>query len=250
MINTVKMVETTKTTVKTSDVNVVLPTKTVDKPVVMVRNIGCETIGKEIVSRITGKLLGFDDLYDPITKQFLTEKELKAKGAVFITVSLNKVLGGSDTTKKSRSTKEPTPYIRKTSKYQVIANINWQSYINKRGSGDFIPAEHRANGVENVDGCKAIGITRAGNQTINGVAFRVLESTKYFDGNGIEYSDIEQLKADYLKLPSKASKQKQADKHGIDVRFDPQYRTTRIDNCDSVRCFGFNYRPTENHSNG
>ena len=213
--------------------------------VVIQRRVSCQTIADDMTSRITAKLIGFDDLFDPKTNTFKTENELKALGAVFVTVSLNKVLGDSDCVKKSRITKEPTPFIRKTSKYQVIANINWASYVNKRGHGDFVPEENRANGVENYCDCKAIGKTRAGNFTINGVAFRVLESTKYFDENGNQYPDNESLEKEYLKTQSKESKQKEADKHGIDVRFDPKYRTTRIDSCDSIRAFGFEYIPTE-----
>lgn len=226
---------------------VVMPTKKVEK-VFVLRRVGCKTIADDMTSRIMGKLVGFDDLYDPKTKTFKTEDELKALGAIFITVSLNKVLGKSDCVVKSRKTGEPTPFIRKTSKYQVIGNVNWTSYVNKRGSGDFVSADQRANGVENYENCKAIGIkdTKSGKAYyINGVAFRVLESTKYFDENGVEYADIAGLEADYLKKASKASLQKEADKHGIDVRFDPKYRTTRIDSCEYIRAFGFEYRPTE-----
>jgi len=228
-----------------------MTTATKTKQIVLVeRRITSETIGKEIVSRITGKLLGFDDLFDPKTKTFLTESELSAKGAVFVTVCYDKIMViGKDAVKKSRKTGEPTPFIRAKKKYQVIVNINWQSYINKRGNGDFIPAEQRSNGVVNVEGCKAVGKTRAENYTINGVAFRVLETTKYYNADGVEYADPKSLEAEYLKKQSKASKQKEADKHGIDVRFDPKYRTTRIDSCESVRCFGFEYKPTDNHSN-
>ena len=75
--------------------------------------------------------------------------------------------------------------------------------------------------------------------------FKLLEATKYFDADGVEYADTKQLEADFLKQPSKESKQKEADKHGIDVRFDPKYRTTRIDSCDSVRVFGFDFKPTD-----
>lgn len=241
------MLEKTKTAVD-SGLKVSLPTKT-EKPVFIERNVTCQTIADEITSRISGKLLGFDDIFDPKTKTFLTEAELRAKGAVFITVSLNKVLGKNDTTVKGRTTKNPTPFIRKKTKYQVIANINWTSYINKRGTGDFVSAEQRANGVENYENCKAIGKTRAENFTINGVAFRSLEKTKYYDENGIEYQNTDYIKSEYLKVASKASQQKEADKHGIELRFDPKYRTTRIDSCDTIRAFGFEYKPIENPVN-
>jgi len=240
-----------KTEIKVENVKVTIakPEIKADKtPVFIQRKVSSETIAKEIAGRITGKLdlIGFDDLYDTKTGKFLTESKLKAVGAVFITVNYNKVLGASDTVKKSRLTGNPTPYIRKTSKFQIIGNVNWQSFVNKRGHGDFVPAENRSNGVENFAECKAVGITKSGNFTLNGVAFRVLESSKYFDENGNEYQDIDMLTKEYLKVQSDESKQKESEKHGIDVKFDPKYRTVRIDSCDSVRCFGFDYQPTDN----
>jgi len=234
-----------KTKVRESDVSVgdVQIIKT--KPAVIIRSIPSDSIANDLASRITAKLIGFDDLYDPKTRKFLTENELRAKGAVFVTIRFDKVLvTGSDTVKKGRTSKTPTPFIRKTSAYQVIVNINWASYINKRGSGDFIPEKHRANGVKNYENCKGIGKTRAGNSTINGVAFRVIDKTRYFDENDNEY-EKSFITKEYLNSPSKASKEKQARKHGIDVRFDPSYRTTRIDSCESIRCFGFDYRPSD-----
>ena len=231
-----------KSGIKVSGIKTI-PTK---KVVFIERKIRSETIGKEIASRIMGKLLGFDDLFDPKTNRFLTEEELKAKGAVFISISLNKILGDSDVVKKSRRTKEPTPYIRKTVRYQIIGNINWESYINKRGNGNFVANLERANGVVNVAECKAVGMTIKGNYTLNGVVFKSIESVKYFDIDNDEYPDKKALEAEYLKKPSAESKQKEADKHGIDIRFDPKYRTTRIDSCDNVRVFQFDYKPREN----
>lgn len=244
--------KTAETAIDTK-VKVNLPGKTEQK-VFIERNLSSKGVADDMTSRITAKLIGFDDIFDPKTQQFLTEKELKAKGAVFITVSLNKVMVfGKDTVKKSRITGEVTPFIRKTSKYQVIANINWESYVNKRGHGSFIPAEKSANGVENYCECKGIGTleSKDGNTYyyVKGVAFRVLEATKYFDSNGVEYADKDGLEAEYLKKASKASKQREADKHGIELKFDPQFRSTRIDNCDMLRCFGFEYKPTDNIQN-
>ena len=232
-----------KTTAVDSQVKVSLP-KT--KTAVIERKMTSKGIAEDMVSRITAKLIGFGDLYDPKTNRFLSEAEMVAKGAVFLTIAYKKALViGKDTVKKSRSTKEPIPYISvvKTSKYQVIANINWESYINKRGDGNFVSAETRANGVENYEACKGIGV-KGDNYYVNGVAFKSLESAKYFaDGNEVDKDTFER---DFGKVASKASKQKEADKHGIDIRFDPKYRTTRIDSCEYIRAFGFRYIPTDN----
>jgi len=213
------------------------------------RKIPSRTIADDMVSRIGGKLVGFDDLYDPKTQQFLTEDELIKKGAIFVTIAYKKTLViGKDILVKSRSTKEPIVdglYI-KTSKYQVIANINWESYVNKRGDGNFVSAEARVNGVKNYEACRAIGI-KGDFRYINGVAFRSLKSAKYFKDD-VEL-DKETFERNFCKKASKASLQKQADKHGIDIKFDPKYRTTRIDSCKYIKIFGFEYKPTDNPSN-
>jgi hypothetical protein len=204
------------------------------------RKMTPQAIAADMYSRITGKLLGWGDLFDPKTNQFLSESDLVAKGAVFVTISYRSSVKMN---KKNRTTKEKNPFadIVKTSKYQVIANIDWESYINRRGHGDFKAQETRANGIENYENCRAIGITKQGNHTINGVAFRVLEETKYWDTNGNEIEHY--IMVDYLPPKNKESAKKEAEKHGIDVKFDPKYRTTRIDSCASVRGFGFEYIP-------
>ena len=77
--------ETTKQAVESGVkvAGIVAPPKIEAEPII--RKITSDTIGKEIASRISAKLLGFDDLFDPKTNRFLTEDELKAKGAVFVT---------------------------------------------------------------------------------------------------------------------------------------------------------------------
>lgn len=248
------MTENTKNS-KVTNKEVIRPfTKTVEtkkttKPVAIPRRMVCEAIANDMKSRIMGKLLGFADLFDPKTKTFLTEDELKAKGAVFIAVDYDKVLQfPGDGVKKSRETGEPTPFIRSTKKVLILANIYWESFINKRGHGKFIAAENRANGIKNSDDCRAIGekvVKGFKRFYVCGVAFRVIEKTKYFDADGNQYPDNKALEAEYLNKPSQKSKQKVADNHGIELKFDPQYRTFRIDNCSAVKAFGFEYMPTD-----
>lgn len=250
----------TKTEIRESgvtvgDIQVVEPKP--EKTAVIVRKVSSETAALEMASRLTGKLIGFDDLFDAKTGKFLTDAELQKSGAAFVTVYMDKVMGKSDVLAKSRFDKSPTPYIRKTSAYQIIININWESYIAKRGTATFIPADSRANGVENiVPECKGIGKTQKGNCTINGVILRTIEKTRYFDENGVEYTDIKGengLQNEFFKK-TVAAEQKgravEAEKHGIEERFDPQYRTTRIDSCRSVRAWGMDYQPTDNNQNG
>jgi len=236
--------KTTKKGLKVSGIKTVPVQK--EKPIQ--RRVSCETIANELTSRISGKLIGFDDLFDAKTNLFLTENELQAKGACFVTIDFQKVMvpNSNDAVAKSRFTKEPMPYILKKSKYQVITNIDWESYVNKRGTGSFVMATKMSNGMTNYENCKVIKISKDGNFSVSGVAFKSIEKTKYFDENGNEL-DREKTEKEFLKVASEKSKQAQADKHGIDIRFDPKYRTTRIDSCKSIRAFGFEYIPTQNN---
>lgn len=214
----------------------------------MTRNISSEAIANDIVSRITGKLVNVPDLYDPKTGKFLSEDELQRKGAVFVSIYANSNQA-KYMLKKFRSTGLANPYtaIYKKSAYQVITNIDWRKYINSRNEGkrDFIPQEQRANGIENyVNGCQAVGITKNGlYYTLNGVAFKTLSETTYTDEMGNLIPN--EIAEDLLPKVSEASKQREADKHGLEVANDPQYRSPRIDNCEKIACFGFNYFPLE-----
>jgi hypothetical protein len=248
------MVEKTKKTVeiKSSRIveNNVATVKTTKLIPVIERRLSSKAIADDITSRITGRLINYPDLFDPKTGRFLTEDELKAKGAVIITVNYAKDIV-DEMLKKSRTTKDVNPFSKviKTCKYQIIANIVWESYVNRRSEhGNFVAADKRSNGIENYEDCKAVGITKAGNHTLNGVAFKVLDETEYFtmkDDNFVKLNK-EYLTKEYLKIQSNESKEKEALKHGIDVAFDPKYRTTRIDSCSSIKAFGFEYIPLDN----
>lgn len=244
--------ETMKTTVVESEVKVSgiskIDTQKTTATAFIQREMSEKKIADELTTRIMGKgagsLIDFTVLYNPATNEYLTEQELTAKGAVFMSVYYDKVLGKNDIVNKSRFTGEPTPVIIKKSAYQIIANINWQSYINRRGDGNFVADDKRSNGIENNENCKAVGI-KGDSYYVNGVIFKTLDKTRYFYANGQEITDIENLKNEFLKVTSKESKQKEADKHGIAVEFDPQYRTTKIDSCKCIRAFGFEYIPTK-----
>jgi hypothetical protein len=201
-----------------------------------------ETIGKEIASFITGTLK-VADLYDPKTSRFLSEEDLTKKGAVILTIDYETA---AKLNKTNRETKQPCPYknIRKKQRYQKIVNVDWQSYINSRSEhGEFVASPERANKVANFEDCKAIGTTKAGNFTINGVILKMLEGPIYLDENDTEIAQREL--APYLPSKKK-NREREAKKHGIEVEFDPQYRTTRIDSCLSIRVFGSEYQPITN----
>ena len=206
------------------------------------REMSPQDVVNDIASRINGKLVGFDELYDPKTGRFLSETELSSDkiGATFISLDYEAVI--TDDKAKSRITKQPNPYrgrIVKKSRYQIIANIDWQTFVNRRGNGQYIAKKYFQNGTLLIENCKAVGITTQDNHTVNGVIFQSLEPTKYFvDGKEIAKSVL----AEFLTDTTKSDKT-QADKMGIDVRFMPHFRTTAVENCNWVRGLGFEYVP-------
>jgi hypothetical protein len=229
-------------TVRDSGVVVGSVVKIDKKKVIFRREFPAVEIGNEIASRIMGKVIGYAEIYDPKTRQFLSEDELTAKGAVIATVSYRAAVENMN--KKSRIDKSANPFLGrvvKTSRFQILVNVEWESYINRRGHGQFTALDHRTNGVVNLEGCRAVGMTKAGNPTLNGVAFKVLTAPQYFvDGVEVDKSVL----APYLP-DTTAAKETQADKHGIEVEFDPQYRTVRIDNTEYIRCFNIEYVPKD-----
>ena len=226
-------------------------TKTISKPVVIERKITSNSIADDMASRITGKLVNFPDLFNPKTGQFLTEAELVKKGACIVTVKYSCLQDKTKMVVKNRETKEPNPYLETTlreQEYQMIVNIVWQSYIDSRGEETgYIAQEKRSNGVENYADCRAIGKTTEGFKTLNGVIFRVLKKATYTDlqGRELDFNECEQ----YRKKPSLQSLESEAKKHGLTVKTDVHYSTTRIDNCFALRAFGFEYKPTDNVKN-
>ena len=206
------------------------------------RELSPTDVVNDIASRITGKLVGFDELYDRKTGRFLSREELSSSkiGACFISVNYRAIM--SDMLAKSRVTKIANMYrnmVTKTSRYEIIANIDWQSFVNRRGHGEFVAQKTYQNGTLLIGNCKAVGITTRGNHTVNGVIFATLEPTRYYF-NGAEIA--KSILAEYMSDDT-AGKATQAEKHGIAVEFDPQFRTTAVENCDWVRGFGFEYVP-------
>jgi len=68
-----KMTEQTKNQVVESPVKVNLPTIETKKPVLIERKMTSKGVADDMTSRITAKLVGFGDLFDPKTQQFLSD---------------------------------------------------------------------------------------------------------------------------------------------------------------------------------
>ncbi len=233
-----KSVIIAKTVVKPV-IKTVAATKT--KQVAIPRNISSDGIADEIASRISGTLVNLEDVYDVKTGQFVGEDKLRASGCTFTSVDYRKNVTG-ELLKKDRVTKEPLKYSRVEKSFSaiILTEINWKKFVEKRSTYKTVDvADKRSNGVENYH-CQAIGETRAGNKTINGVVFKITKKTEYRDENG-DLIDRELL---VNFLPKAADPAKQEKKYGISADKMPQYRTVRIDNCDRIRAFGFEFIPT------
>lgn len=195
-------------------------------------------------------------------KVSFSELDLRNKGCVFGTIKVNKDLGKGAMKATHRTTGEINPFVatgrganktmptRKAFEQysvQVLLNILWQNSIdNTRERTDgydtgFKAQEHRQNGIQNVGDSRVVcEKTVKGEQRyyLNYIVFRYLEDRKIVDENGQEL-DQEWMKgfADKTDEQIKESREREAYKHGIAVKFDPQIRQMRIDNMAEIRVF-------------
>ena len=214
---------------------------------VVERRIDSEAIGNEIASRVAGKLIDISDVYNPKTGVFMTEDELKKKGVNFVSISYKKDIT-QELLKKNRITKEPTTFekVIKTFKMMILCEAKWANFLAKYSTLSLeeikdIVNPKRSNGVVNYH-CSTIGKTGQENTTINGIIFKTIEKTKYFDADGREFDSG--VMADYLPKKSYTSMHK---KYSIpEWVILPMYRTIRVDSCEWVKSFGFIFKPTDN----
>jgi hypothetical protein len=226
-----------------------METKKTDK-VVIERKIDSVAIGNEIASRVAGKPIDIPDVYCTKTGKFLTEDEMKKKGVNFVSISYKKDIT-KDLLKKNRQTKEKTTWekVIKTMKIVILCEVKWAKFIAKLSTLSLEEIENivkpfRSNGVVNYH-CRTIGKTFRGATTINGIVFKTVEKTQYFDKDGLEID--RDVMVDYLPIKSYTSMHK---KYAIpeDVKL-PMYRTVRVDSCEWVKSFGFIFKPTDNEFN-
>jgi len=239
-----KVTKTEQSQVVDSQVKVNLPPQ---KAVVIERRISPEAIAKDITSRVMGKTLDGGDIFDPKSQRFLNDSELVAKGAVFVTVALASPVKNMN--KTSRADSSPNPYLEaglvKKSTFQLLINIDWKSYINRRnGDNTFIPEKKASNNIKNFFDCRGVGEHDNGNFFVKGIVLRSIKKAEFVLPNGDVVA--KETLADYLP---KKNRKNEAAKHGIAVEFDPQFRSAGIGNCEYIRAFGFEYRPTENPNN-
>lgn len=203
-----------------------------------------DAIADEIASRVSGELVNLDKIYDVKTGTFKNEDEIRASGCTFSSLTYRKNILLKDMTKKDRVTKEKPVWgaVWKTWTMLFILEVNWRKFIEKRSEKkpeDIKIDEKRSNGVENYH-CQAVGKTRAGASTINGVVFQTVQSTEYTDENG-DRIDPELL---VNFLPKKQTNEYTTKKYGITADKMPAYRTPRIDNLSEIKAFGITFIPT------
>ena len=199
-------------------------------------------------------------------KVSFSELALRDKGCVFGTIKVNKDLGKSSMKATHRTTGEINPFVatgrgknktmptRKAFEQysvQVMLNIIWDNSIDNTREATsgidtgFKSQGFRQNGIQNVGESRVVCQKTVQDEQryyLNYIVFRYLEDRKIVDENGQEL-DQNWMKgfADKTDEQVRESREREADKHGIAVEFDPQIRQMRIDNMAEIRVFGTTY---------
>lgn len=230
-----------------------METKTETKPQIVIIRATQQAIADMILLHFNGVA--------PVVFDSLKEEDLRKIGCTFATLEVRRVLGDSDFIKTHRVTKEANPYLTaKTAieeyKVQVLLNCVWQSVLDRRiekhdGNEGFQAQGFRANGIENLGDSRVVcekEIKGTGEKRLylNYIVHKYLTSRVLHDENN------QPIDADYLdgflKSPKAAkdkSRQAEADKHGLELEFDPQNRQMKMSNIQSIRLLNVEYRPTE-----
>ena len=219
-----------------------------------------EVVGAEIIALFEGKEpLCIVELFDELGNLIVSnvEAELRRRGASFVAIDVEKDLA-DDMLAKHRVTGEDNPFKKtRTSpktrqaieryKVQGIVNVkDWQAVVDRRrGKHGGIETgwkanEKRANGIENAseDSTVVCKKTLKSGETrwyINYLVFRYLSERTVTDETG---QPIDSAWLDGFMKQSKAmkadSREREAEKHGMDVRFDPQIRQIKMHNIDEL----------------
>jgi hypothetical protein len=182
-----------------------------------------------------------------------SELELRKKGCTFATIEVSKDCAKDSQFRAThRITNETNPFRKGSRKciqkfvVQVLLHCYWQKSVEsaraKSGGVDtgWQQKAERENGIQNVDFSgvvchKTIKKTGEERTYINYIVFRYLSPVSYVDENGQELDSnyIQGFWPDEKKVQE--YRQREADKHGIQVEFDPQIRQIRLDNVYLVR---------------
>ncbi len=195
------------------------------------------------------------------------EDQLRRKGAAFVTIIVEKDLG-DDMIQTHRETKEDNPFkdTKKgpktnsaTERYTIQGIVNvkdWQSIVDRRRrkvwgvETGWQANKKRANGIENFSEdstvvCKKVLKSGETRFYINYLVLRYLTERTVTDSQGREI-DMDYLDG-FLKTPRETKRQAremEAEKHGMESRFDPQIRQMKMSNIRELRIAGRVYIPT------
>jgi len=223
-------------------------------------------MGTEIVNKFAGKApLILVELTDENGRIITNENELTKRGATFGTIVVERDLSGG-MVKKHRETGEDNPFIdtkisrttkTATERYsaQVMLNCIWQNVVdNKREKTEgtetgFQAKEERVNGIVNyLDSRVICHKVKDENETfyLNYVVLRYVTERTVTDENGNDI-DIEYLNGFLSKTKAQKdrSRQREADKHGIELEFDPQIRQMKFENIKELRVFNSIFIPSD-----
>jgi hypothetical protein len=223
-------------------------------------------LANELVNRFKGvQPIILIEITDEHGKLIIGEDELKKRGATFATALVERDLSGSMRA-THRETGEDNPF-KKTKqgaqthkaieKYtiQYLLNCIWQNVVdNKRDRVGGVDTawqanEKRSNGIENYRDSRVVcHKIKDDKETFyfNYIVLRYLTDRIIVDEEGRELDKayVEGFMSQ-SKEQKQASRENEAEKHGIAVGFDPQIRQMKLSNISEIRVFGYTFQPTE-----
>ena len=179
------------------------------------------------------------------------------KGMVFGTIHFRKPMKMRKfhrTEKGDDGKKLNNPYVDnvfEVGTLQVEFNGDWQNKVDNvrdRENGvetEWVADKKRPNGIENYKDSKVVCINSINNTFyLNYIVMKYVDSTIYVnkDNNILDYDNIKE----YHQVKTTQNKLNEAMKHGLTTSTDPQIRQIKIENIESLRIFGVEYRPILN----
>jgi hypothetical protein len=181
-------------------------------------------------------------------------------GMRFATISFRKPMKmrkNHRTAKTADGKKVKNPFLEngvfEVGKIRIDVNAIWENAVNNKvgrlndgEKGDFEADKKRSNGILNyLDSRVVCHKIKEQIQTfyLNYIVADYIGETKYedADGNPLDYADL----AEYHQVKSQASKQREADKHGLEVEKDVQIRQMKFENITTLSIFGVDYVPQD-----
>ena len=224
-----------------------------------------KTAKKTAVKVVPKTMLTIKQLANTLVNRFngytaIDEEKGNKKGMRFATISFHKPMKmrkNHRTAKDENDKKVRNPFLEngvfEVGKIRIDVNAIWENCVNNKadrtnetGNVAFEAKPKRNNGIENYNDSRVVcHKIKDAIETfyLNYIVAEYIGETTYEDkdGNALDYADL----AEYHQTKSVASKQKEADKHGLDIENDVQIRQMKIENISQLAIFGVHYVPTE-----